>query len=85
VLFLDDLGTRHPAGVNAASEDRIEIWYKIIGHREAKQLPTFITTNLNREERLKHFGDRLCSRLDGLCHVVNMVGTDRRSQMRLVK
>lgn len=78
VLFIDDLGEKTPNGVEPASRDRAEIIYKVLGDREAKQKPTLITTNLNSDERVKHFGDRIASRINGMCHIIKLTGADRR-------
>lgn len=79
LLILDDLGDKRPSGaVLEISPNRQEIMFKLFEHREAKSLPTIATTNLKKDELYTHFGDRVASRILGLCHIIPMVGKDTR-------
>jgi DNA replication protein DnaC len=79
LLILDDLGDKRPSGaVLEISPNRQEIMFKLFEHREAKGLPTIATTNLKKSELYDHFGDRVTSRILGLCHVIPMIGKDSR-------
>lgn len=79
LLVLDDLGTKRPSGaILEIKPDKQDIMFKLFEHREAKSLPLIATTNLKRGELYDHFGDRVASRILGLCHVVPMLGKDSR-------
>lgn len=79
LLVLDDLGDKRPSGaVIETTVSRQEIMFKLFEHREAKGLPTIATTNLKKGELYQHFGDRVASRILGLCHIIPMTGTDSR-------
>jgi DNA replication protein DnaC len=79
LLILDDLGDKRPSGaVLEISPNRQEIMFKLFEHREAKNLPTIATTNLKKGELYTHFGDRVASRILGLCHIIPMIGKDSR-------
>lgn len=81
-LMLDDLGsmTRSAQRKNSLyAEDAIEAVRKIFNHRLVKQLPTVVTTNLTKEQLYEQFGDRVISRLRGLCAGATMSGSDYRA------
>lgn len=80
-LLLDDLGslTRASRDTELWAEDAIEAVREIANHRLNKQLPTVVTTNLSKEQLYTQFGDRVVSRLRGLCHAATMIGDDFRA------
>ena len=81
-LMLDDLGsgTRSEQRRNSLyAEDAIEAVRQIFNHRLVKQLPTVVTTNLSKEQLYEQFGDRVISRLRGLCAGAIMFGADFRA------
>jgi DNA replication protein DnaC len=82
-LMLDDLGSVTKSQQGKANglyfEDAIEAIRSIADHRLVKRKPTIITTNLNKEQLYAQFGDRVVSRLRGLCHVATMIGGDFRA------
>jgi DNA replication protein DnaC len=75
-LMLDDLGSLTRG--KAFAEDAIEAVRQIANNRWAKKLPTVITTNLGNEQLTAQFGDRVMSRLLGLCVPATMIGKDYR-------
>lgn len=72
VLFFDDLGAEK---LTEWSEPRIE---RILTHRFDYRLPTFVSTNLTPSGFAERFGQRIVSRLAGLCELTPMHGRDRR-------
>ncbi|MCY0931507.1 ATP-binding protein [Streptomyces sp. H27-H1] len=82
VLHLDDLG--------AATTTRWteELTYRLINHRYNRELPTLITSNLapvrttsmppDQPVLREQIGDRVASRLVGMCRQIAVTGTDRR-------
>lgn len=80
-LLLDDLGslTRASRSTELWAEDAIEAVRHIASQRLNKSLPTVITTNLSKDQLYAQFGDRVVSRIRGLCHATMMVGPDFRA------
>lgn len=74
LLLLDDLGAAK------ATEWNEEINYRLINHRSQQQLPTIFTTNLLIDQLTNRLGERVVSRLAGMCQLVEIVGADRRWQ-----
>lgn len=75
LLILDDFGTEFDKSFY------ISTIYNIINTRLNKGLPTIISTNLNYEEMLERYGERICSRLFTVYTSLEFVGTD----IRLIK
>jgi DNA replication protein DnaC len=75
-LLLDDLGSLTRG--KAFAEDAIEAIRTIANNRWAKKLPTVITSNLLKDQLYTQFGDRVMSRLLGLCCMATMLGKDHR-------
>lgn len=71
-LVLDDLG------VEKGSEWALQTLYIIINNRYSNCLQTVITSNFSIEEIGIKLGDRIASRIAGMCDVVELTGTDRR-------
>ncbi|MFE7803740.1 ATP-binding protein [Streptomyces sp. NPDC057430] len=84
LLLLDDLGAAK------TSEWTEEITFRLVNWRCQNRMPTIFTTNLPpvRDDRMdKHLpvlrdkvGDRILSRLSGMCTPVEFTGPDRRFQ-----
>lgn len=55
-----------------------EVTYRLINSRYNDLLPTVITTNSPPAQLSEELGDRIASRLAGMCRIVAMVGQDRR-------
>jgi DNA replication protein DnaC len=78
LLMLDDLGAAK------ASEWTEEINYRLLNHRSAAGLPMIVTSNLprtaagGRPSLSLALGDRVMSRLAGMCQIVILRGPDRR-------
>jgi DNA replication protein DnaC len=72
VLFIDDLGAAK------SSEWVEEINYRLINYRWNHQLATLITSNVPIRELGGYLGDRVASRLTGMCSTVVLKGQDRR-------
>lgn len=74
VLILDDLGAAK------SSEWTEELTYRLINQRSIHQLPTLVTSNLPIRDLRAQIGDRVASRLTGMCEQVVFTGPDRRRQ-----
>lgn len=72
VLLVDDLGAEK---LTEWAEAKLE---RVLTRRFDFRLATFVTTNIAPETFGERFGDRIKSRLSGLCEVVHMTGPDRR-------
>lgn len=55
-LFVDDFGTE------TTNEDVVREWYHLIDDRWSNAKQTMFTTNLNQDDVLKKYGDRIFSR-----------------------
>lgn len=74
-LCFDDLG------VEKTSEWALTTLYLIINQRYENERTTIITSNLSLDELAdKLEGDRITSRIAGMCKVVLLDGADRRTQ-----
>lgn len=73
VLFIDDLGAAK------SSEWVEEINYRLVNHRWNHQLATLITSNVPTRELGTYLGERVASRLTGMCSRLTLKGHDRRS------
>ena len=71
-LVLDDLG------VEKTSEWALQTLYIIINNRYSNCLQTVITSNFSIEEISEKLGDRIASRVAGMCKIVKLTGKDRR-------
>lgn len=71
-LYLDDLGAERN------TEFVEETLYHLINVRSENQLSTFFTSNLSLKELAEKSGDRLASRIAGMCDVIKLEGEDRR-------
>lgn len=72
LLVLDDLG------VEKTSDWALQTLYIILNNRYSEQLQTIITSNLTIEEIGEKLGDRIASRIAGMCKIVKLTGKDRR-------
>ena len=72
LLVLDDLGASKITGW------REETLLEVIDHRYRHRLPTIVTTNLPGDEMAEVLGDRVVSRLRGMCDTVVFRNKDRR-------
>jgi DNA replication protein DnaC len=71
-LILDDLG------VEKTTEWSLQTLYTIIDRRYREEKQTLITSNLTLDEIAEKVGDRIASRIAGMCKVVEIKGRDRR-------
>jgi len=55
-----------------------EMFYLIINNRYNNMSVTIFTSNLSLSELAEHYGDRIVSRIAGMCEVVKIEGEDRR-------
>nr|CAJ75139.1 conserved hypothetical protein [Candidatus Kuenenia stuttgartiensis] len=77
LLILDDLGAE------TASEWVLQTLYQILNRRYLDQSQTVITTNLTLGELKEKLGDRIASRIAGMCFAVMLRGRDRRLDGKL--
>lgn len=73
LLLLDDIGSAKDTDWTVA-----EVMFPIIDARYSAGRPTILTSNLDVVRLAAALGDRVSSRLEGMCEVVDMDGTDRR-------
>jgi len=71
-LFIDDFGA------TTKSEWSINETFKLIDARVASKKQTFVSSNLDPNEILHHFGERIQSRMFELCTFIKFEGIDRR-------
>ncbi len=71
VLFLDDVGD---AESKKTSEDKRDKLYQILDPRHKADLPTVLTTNLNRNQFRDQFGLRIEQRLEEMAAWVEVTG-----------
>ena len=72
LVVLDDLGAEK------TSEFALKSLYIIIDKRYSEMRPTIITSNLSVDEIAEKAGDRIASRIAGMCSVIELKGKDRR-------
>lgn len=72
LIILDDLGAEK------TSEFALQSLYIIIDKRYSECQSTIITSNLTLEEIAEKIGDRIASRIAGMCRVIELKGRDRR-------
>ena len=77
VLFIDDLGTEL-----RQRDITVNYLYQILNERKMKKLPTVITSNLNLEDVMEYYDERIASRIadkqTSICVYIN--GNDVRLQ-----
>ena len=72
VLCLDDIGVDKPTDWNTS------MLQNIINGRYKNGKRTHIASNFNLEEIAEMFGERIASRIAGMCMSIEMAGKDRR-------
>jgi DNA replication protein DnaC len=74
ILVLDDIGAEN-------STDLVrEQFYLLVEHRVTKRLPVFVACNFSSQELGTWLGVRIKSRLEGVCDIVEVHGTDMRAK-----
>lgn len=72
LLQIDDLGAEY------RTDWALEQLYSIVNARYADQRSIVITSNLDRAELAEQLGERIVSRLEGMCEVLPFYGEDAR-------
>jgi DNA replication protein DnaC len=72
LLHIDDLGAEH------RTEWVLEQLYTIINARYEDERSTVVTSNLGRDELAEQLGERIVSRLEGMCELLPFFGSDAR-------
>lgn len=72
LLCIDDIG----AGADSAFAERILL--SVIDYRYNRCLPTYCSSNWPPEKIKELFGERVFSRISGMCTVIKLGGQDRR-------
>jgi len=72
MLVLDDLGAEK------TTDWSLQTLYTIIDRRYREVCPTIVTSNLDPQALSDKIGDRITSRLVGMCKVIALKGSDRR-------
>lgn len=78
-LVIDDIG------VEKQSEWVLQTMYLIIDGRYQGMRQTVITSNFSIEQLAKHMGDRIASRIAGMCEIIHLKGKDRRVHEKLCR
>jgi len=71
-LILDDIGTE------TLSERKIEDLYTLINNMYENKTTLIVSSNLSLPELERKLGDIICSRIAGMCHIVELSGEDKR-------
>lgn len=79
LLILDDLGTE------MQSQFTVACLYHLLNSRMIAEKSTIISTNVNKEELLTKYSNRITSRLFGEFKICLFTGKDIRSQKRMKK
>lgn len=77
VLILDDLGNERIAE-GAKGDWAREQLFRILYHRDIRELPVVVTTNLSADELTTRMGEPLVSRLIGMCTWISVDAPDHR-------
>jgi DNA replication protein DnaC len=72
LLHIDDLGAEH------RTDWVLEQLYTIINARYEDERSTLVTSNLGRDELAAQLGERIVSRLEGMCEILPFFGDDAR-------
>lgn len=74
VLCIDDLGN------TKATEWNIQVLDELFNGRynNHKELRTYISSNWDLGEIANNFGERIASRIEGMCKIIKLTGKDRR-------
>jgi DNA replication protein DnaC len=72
LLHIDDLGAEH------RTKWVLEQLYTIINARYEDERSTLVTSNLGRDELAEQLGERIVSRLEGMCEILPFFGGDAR-------
>lgn len=78
-LIIDDVGTT-VSNARQETDFSLRIFLTIINERLMRCKPTFFTTNKPLEELGKSFDERVASRLQEICVIFQMTGSDLRSK-----
>lgn len=76
-LFIDDIGTM-VSGEKVETDFSRRVFCTILNQRLNHCRPTYITTNKPVESLTKTFGQRVGSRLQAACEIIQLTGKDRR-------
>lgn len=71
-LYLDDIGAEK------ITDWSVSILYLIIDRRYGNEMKTVFTSNLNLNDLVEKLGDRIVSRIAGMCDIIHLSGNDRR-------
>ena len=76
ILVIDDIGAEKP------SEWVAETLYYLINSRYENEKTTIFTSNLSLDELSDVIGDRIASRINEMCDIVEMDGDDKRFKIK---
>jgi DNA replication protein DnaC len=71
-LFIDDIGAEK------TSDFVIEFLYQLVNKRYENMKRTVLVTNLTLEEFAQRYGDRILSRIQEMCVLLEIKGEDKR-------
>lgn len=77
LLVIDDVAVRD------TTEAFRNEFFEIIDHRSTEDKTTIFTSNLPIEKVAEVLGDRIASRIEGMCYMLGLKGQDHRKDWRL--
>lgn len=77
LLVIDDVAIRD------TTEAFRNEFFEIIDHRSTEDRTTIFTSNLPIEKVAEVLGDRIASRIEGMCYMLGLKGSDHRKDWRL--
>ena len=77
VIIFDDIGSEK------VSEWAIERLYLIINKKWEDVMPIIFTSNVDMEILSARLGDRIASRVKGMCEIIHLEGQDKRINMNI--
>ena len=72
LLIMDDIGAEK------VTDWVRESFYLIINNKYENMIPIIFTSNYSLDELAEKVGDRICSRIAGICDVIKLEGEDKR-------
>lgn len=72
VIFIDDLGAEQK------TEHNLDLLYILIDHCYIYEKSLILSTNLQLDDFVKTYGDRISTRIIEMCEVFEVVGSNRR-------
>lgn len=83
-IVIDDLGAEPTANIFGIKQELlseiINTRYMFSESKKPLKLKTYITTNLNKQQLMERYSERTFSRINALCSIIKVNGSDKRLQ-----